>query len=144
VVELDPRAPFLDQVVVPVAMSIPDELGVRHGSGMGVLQSVLARQMPRDLLARPKMGLAEPLGAPLRVRFQRWVGDVLQSSARGQLLVESILGLWLDDRSGWVDCGGSLRPMPLIEAYVAQDPDAAVRDLPSAELAAICLRDTLR
>lgn len=67
---IEAREPLLDHRVVAMALSLPDRLrggplGAKH-----LLRKVLYRQVPRELIERPKMGFSPPIG--------RWMSGTLK------------------------------------------------------------------
>ena len=77
---IEAREPLLDHRVVAFALSLPDRLrggplGAKH-----LLRRVLYRHVPRELIERPKMGFAPPIG--------RWMSGTLKP----------LLGQYLDHR----------------------------------------------
>jgi len=70
---LEVRVPFVDTKVVNYALSLPGKWKLDHGrSGpKPLLAAALADLLPRDFLARPKMGFTLP--------FERWLQNDLRS-----------------------------------------------------------------
>ena len=77
---LEVRVPFVDMKVVNYVLSLPGawKLDKNHSGPKSLLADALADLLPRDLLARPKMGFALP--------FERWLQQKLRSE------VESAFG----------------------------------------------------
>lgn len=73
-VSLEARAPFLDRRVLERAFSLPLDHRVRGTRRKIVLQRILARYLPRELVERPKQGFT----APLKVWFANELRDELQ------------------------------------------------------------------
>lgn len=74
---LEVRAPFLDPEVFKAAWQLPLDMRVRNGAGKWALRQILYRHVPRELIERPKMGLAIPLDDWLRGPLREWAEDLL-------------------------------------------------------------------
>ena len=70
---LEVRVPFVDVKIVDYVFSLPGEWKLRAGSQKALLADALADLLPRDFLARPKMGFTLP--------FEKW----LQQNLRGEV-----------------------------------------------------------
>ena len=60
------RVPLIDKEMVACAATIPLELKQRHREGKWILKRAMARDLPRDVIYRPKTGFGVPLRAWLR------------------------------------------------------------------------------
>jgi asparagine synthase (glutamine-hydrolysing) len=78
---LELRAPFVDHPLVDYVMSIPSEFKLRNGVSKWILREAIARELPREVLRRPKRGLNPPLGAWLAGPLTPTVRDLLDSEA---------------------------------------------------------------
>lgn len=83
---LEVRVPFVDVEVVDYALSLPGEWKLRAGSG-GVAKPLLADALvdllPRDFLARPKMGFTLPFERWMQRQLRTEISSVLEDA--GQL-----------------------------------------------------------
>ena len=68
---LEVRVPFVDVKVVDYVLSLPGEWKLRVGSQKALLADALADLLPKDFLARPKMGFTLP--------FEKWLQQNLRS-----------------------------------------------------------------
>jgi len=95
---LETRAPMLDHDLARFAWSIPTSVHFLDGRGKWILRQALARFLPGELIDRPKMGFAIPLGSWLRTDLREWAEDLL---APQRLREEG----WLDEkqvRARWI------------------------------------------
>jgi len=85
---LEARVPLLDVEVVRFAARLPSEYLIREGKGKNVLRDVLHRYIPKELIDRPKMGFAVPIGTWLKGPLRDWAMDTFNQaeSAHGDLL----------------------------------------------------------
>ena len=70
---LEARVPLLDHRLVEFAYSLPTEIKLKNGA-KSILKDILYRQIPRELIDRPKMGFA----VPLKEWFRGELKDILQ------------------------------------------------------------------
>jgi len=74
---LEVREPLMDHPLVEWLATLPSSLKVRGGEGKYCLKKAMEPHLPADVLYRPKMGFAVPLGAwfrgPLRERVREAV-----------------------------------------------------------------------
>jgi len=102
-VSLETRVPFLDHRVVEFACRLPMSLKIRGREGKWLLRQVLYRHVPRELIDRPKMGFAIPIGAWLRGPLRDWAEALLSERSltdAGLLDVGLVRQIWTEHVDG--------------------------------------------
>jgi len=102
-VALEARVPLIDHRVIEFAWRIPRDKLIRDGITKWPLRQVLYRHVPRELIERPKMGFAVPLGDWLRGPLRDWAETLLDETRlrdAGMLDARLIRKTWDDHLSG--------------------------------------------
>lgn len=100
---LETRAPLLDHRVVEFAWRVPMHQKIRGGKGKWLMRELLYRDVPRELIERPKQGFAIPLDAWLRGPLRDWAADLLEPAAlrnEGLFDVAEVQRRWQEHLSG--------------------------------------------
>jgi asparagine synthase (glutamine-hydrolysing) len=93
---LEVRAPMLDSGVAALGLEASRRSLMPAGRRKGLLREVAARYVPREIVDRPKMGFAIPIGAWFREDFGG-LGTLLRDSLRsGEAFPPEIIGAEID------------------------------------------------
>lgn len=79
---LEGREPFLDQNIIEFAARLPDEFKYHQGVKKRILRDIVHQYIPKELMDRPKMGFAIPIG--------KWMMQELRDLVETQLSDERI------------------------------------------------------
>ena len=102
-VSLETRVPFLDHRLVEFALSLPLTITRREGLSKAPLRQLLYSYVPREIVARPKMGFGIPLDTWLRGPLREWGEDLLSASRLNQdgfFNVAAVRKKWDEHQSG--------------------------------------------
>lgn len=94
---LEVRVPFVDVKVVDYVLSLPGEWKLRPGAPKSLLADAVSDLLPRDFLARPKMGFTLPFEKWLQQDLRSEVSSVLfdtQTLSTAGLAVKAVGTVW--------------------------------------------------
>ena len=94
---LETRVPLLDADVIDLAWRAPPSMKVNRGETKWLLRRLLARYVPNELTARPKVGFTVPLHEWLTGGLREWAGDLLDPALirrQGVLALEPVQAAW--------------------------------------------------
>jgi asparagine synthase (glutamine-hydrolysing) len=117
---LEPRSPFLDHKVVELATSIPSRLKLKGWGGKYILKKAFKDLLPKEILARGKMGFGVPIAEWFRGELKDFVKEVLLSSracARGYFREEAVRALIQQHIDGQFDHGYRLWALLNLELW---------------------------
>ena len=75
---LEARVPLLDHRVVEFAYSLPTEIKLKNGA-KSILRDILYKQVPKELIDRPKKGFSVPLKEWFRAEMRDILQDKIES-----------------------------------------------------------------
>lgn len=98
---LETRAPLLDHRIIEFAYRLPTKFKLENGQGKKVLREVLYRQVPRQIVDRPKMGFSIPLASWLRNELRPWADGLIgQICSNDMFNKAAIVQMWQEHQSG--------------------------------------------
>jgi asparagine synthase (glutamine-hydrolysing) len=100
---LESRVPLLDHVLLEFAATIPESLKLRAGVGKYILKRAMEPYLPREVLARRKMGFGVPLAAWFRGGLRDFAVEVLtdrRTRGRGIFRPDGVEDLLASHASG--------------------------------------------
>jgi asparagine synthase (glutamine-hydrolysing) len=100
---LELRSPLLDHRIVEFGWQIPTEAKIRSGKTKWILRELLARDVPRELFERPKMGFSIPVRAWLAGPLRSWAEDMISASSLAEIPLldaAAVRGEWQALRAG--------------------------------------------
>ncbi|HKP83083.1 MAG TPA: asparagine synthase (glutamine-hydrolyzing) [Pyrinomonadaceae bacterium] len=92
---LEVRVPFVDVKVVDYVLSLPGDWKLRNGYPKPLLADALSDLLPRDFMARPKMGFTLPFEKWLQQNLRHEVSSVLED-AGAILNLGAVRKIWHD------------------------------------------------
>ena len=79
---LEGREPFLDHTLIEYAAQLPDEFKYHKGEKKFILKEIVHRYVPKEMMDRPKMGFAIPIG--------KWLKNELRDKLESVVTKEKI------------------------------------------------------
>jgi asparagine synthase (glutamine-hydrolysing) len=102
-ISLETRVPYLDHDLVEFIMRLPLEMKICNGSSKWILRQVLYRYLPQELMERPKMGFAVPVGDWIKGSMRNWTEDLIAQSRieqEGYFNTQAVGEMWQQHLSG--------------------------------------------
>lgn len=103
---LETRAPLLDHRLIELSQQMPEALLSQNGKSKWPLRNILYKHVPAELIERPKMGFAIPIGDWIKGPLRSWASELLSKQALQQhgLLDDAyITHTWNRHLNGGVD-----------------------------------------
>ncbi len=102
-VSLETRVPYLDHKLVEFIMGLPLRMKIHNGSSKWILRKVLYRHVPQQLMDRPKMGFAVPVGDWIRGSMREWAEELIDKKRieeEGYFNAQRVGEMWEQHLSG--------------------------------------------
>jgi asparagine synthase (glutamine-hydrolysing) len=115
---------MLDHRVVEFAWSLPLNLKIRNGKGKWILQELLSKYVPSELVDRPKMGFGVPLDNWLRGPLLDWSQNLLDPTKlrnQGYFDAEVVLQKWNEHLSSKRDWQHHLWNILMFQAWLEEN-----------------------
>ena len=122
-VSLETRVPYLDHRIVEFAWRLPLDKKLRGHQGKWLLRQLLHKYVPREMIERPKMGFAVPLGSWLRGPLRKWAESLLDERTLCEdnyFRADVIADLWKSHLSGRVDEHARLWPVLTFQSWLEE------------------------
>jgi asparagine synthase (glutamine-hydrolysing) len=117
---LEARVPFLDHHLVEWAFTVPSCYKLSKGEGKLLVKKAMEKDLPRDILYRPKQGFNVPLKVWMRSELKEFVRDSLapaQVARRGLYRAESVTALLDDHFSEAADHSNKIFALLMLELW---------------------------
>ena len=102
-VSLETRVPFLDHKLASFAWTLPQSMKLRNGEGKWILKQLLYKNVPKNLMERPKIGFGLPLDIWLRTSLRKFTDNLLDKNlVKNSEILNSneIANIWQNHKSG--------------------------------------------
>ena len=117
---LEAREPLLDHSIIEWAARLPTHWKLRDGRNKYLLRQLVYRDLPRDLMDRPKRGFGVPMASWLRGELRDWCLALLSDShAMEQLGLEPIAvrALWHAHQARETEAASTLWAVLMLLAF---------------------------
>lgn len=123
---LEVRSPFLDEDVLAFAAQLPEEHRLAGGVGKRVLKEAARDLLPREVVARRKMGFGVPLDAWFRGLLRAWGRELLEGLGRREVVSPRVVSALEEEHaSGRRDRGAVLWSLVMLELWFREVHEAA-------------------
>ena len=125
-VSLETRVPFLDSRVAELAARIPLDMKISGGKGKQILRRLLYREVPAELIERPKAGFAVPVGEWIKGPLRPWAEDLLdpaRMAMEGWLDPAIVQPRWQDHLSGRRTSTAKLWTVLMFQSWLRQNAE---------------------
>ncbi|TMQ73886.1 MAG: asparagine synthase (glutamine-hydrolyzing) [Candidatus Eisenbacteria bacterium] len=125
---LEARSPFLDHTLMEFAARLPAEVKLRRGRSKWILRRALRGILPREVLARPKMGFNPPVDVWLRGPLRDAAHELLagpRARARGMFSPPAIARMLDQHERGRWNWHTQLWTLMMLELWLREYVDRA-------------------
>ena len=133
---IEGRMPFMDTELAALVARMPDNFLIRAARTKAVLRDAVADRIPRQILARRKIGFRVPIGAWFRGAYAHVVRDLLTSdrSSVRHMLNQAFIERMVDDHvEGRVNHERVLWSLCNLEQFLrVYKPELALTEMPIA------------
>ena len=123
-VSLEGRVPLLDHRIVEFAWKLPLHYKLRDGQTKWPLRQILYRNVPQDLVDRPKMGFGVPLHDWLRGPLREWAESLIDEARlrrEGYFYPIPIRKKWKEHLSGRYIWASELWTVLMFQAWLEKN-----------------------
>ena len=121
---LEVRVPLLDHELVEWIATLPPDLKLKNREGKYIFKKGLEPYLPDDILYRPKMGFAVPLGSWFKGPLKQQVQDALldETMADSGLFDQAFLQKMVNQhQSGLRDYSAPIWSLLMFSSFLQQD-----------------------
>jgi len=123
---LEGRAPWLDHRLAELAFQLPTGCKLRGTTGKFMFKKLAERQVPADVIWRPKMGFQIPLANWLRTSLREVFETTVLSSGAGEFIDrKEARRLWTEHQSGFSNHDRKLWTLLMLASWNARRNDTA-------------------
>jgi asparagine synthase (glutamine-hydrolysing) len=118
---LETRAPFLDHRLVEFSWQLPLSMKINGNQTKWILRELLYKDVPKNLIERPKAGFSIPLGAWLRGPLREWAENLLDETRleqEGLLHSKPIRLAWSQHLSKKYDHSAKLWSILMLQSWL--------------------------
>lgn len=119
-VSLETRAPLLDHKLAEFAATLPISMKVRRMVLKNILKMIALKYLPSELINRPKMGFAIPIGLWINQEWRDMSWDLIlgeRSLQRQNFKPDYIQRIMTEHRNGRRDHSGSIWKLMVLEMW---------------------------
>jgi asparagine synthase (glutamine-hydrolysing) len=135
-VSLESRVPLLDHRLVEFAWTLPSSFKSGNRPSKHLLREVLFRQVPKELIERPKMGFGVPLDQWLSGPLRGWAAELLSDSRlkqEGFLDAAQVRVKWSEHLAGTRRWHYYLWDVLMFQAWLEAERSSSAREAQKSE-----------
>jgi len=120
-VSLEVRTPLLDHRIIEFAWNTPLEYKISGGQSKWLLRQILYDYVPKEMIERPKMGFAVPIGDWLRGSLKPWAEELINEKKlkeQGFFQEKNVQRLWKNHLTKKVDAQHQLWPILMFQSWL--------------------------